>query len=220
MQRSACCAGFGAAADAGERSCAIVRIAFASSAYSAITVPEAAAGDAAPVVTSQTASSKHLCGHRAPPVCVVRQRRWRVRNVARRRCPRPAQHLCAACGAPPGDEDVKPSRVHLLDFDFIACKVPMFSFLRLSGADPKTGVEMQSTGEVACFGRDANEARRAATCVCVCGRAICHAALVELASPGAAAVNTSARFVDSALVEALTPPRGSTTEAICIRCDL
>jgi len=55
-------------------------------------------------------------------------------------------------------QDVKPSRVHLLDFDFIACKVPMFSFLRLSGADPKTGVEMQSTGEVACFGRDANEA--------------------------------------------------------------
>mmetsp|Transcript_46804 Transcript_46804/g.134830 ORF Transcript_46804/g.134830 Transcript_46804/m.134830 type:complete len:1522 (-) Transcript_46804:110-4675(-) len=55
-------------------------------------------------------------------------------------------------------QDVKPSRVHLLDFSFIACKVPMFSFMRLSGADPKTGVEMQSTGEVACFGRDAHEA--------------------------------------------------------------
>lgn len=55
-------------------------------------------------------------------------------------------------------QDVKPMRVHLLDFDFIACKVPMFSFLRLSNADPRVGVEMQSTGEVACFGRDAHEA--------------------------------------------------------------
>jgi len=55
-------------------------------------------------------------------------------------------------------QDVKPRNVHVLDFDFIACKVPMFSFLRLSGADPRTGVEMQSTGEVACFGRDAHEA--------------------------------------------------------------
>jgi len=55
-------------------------------------------------------------------------------------------------------QDVKPTPVHLLDFDFIACKVAMFSFLRLSGADPHVGVEMQSTGEVACFGRDAHEA--------------------------------------------------------------
>jgi carbamoyl-phosphate synthase/aspartate carbamoyltransferase len=54
--------------------------------------------------------------------------------------------------------DVKPMRVQLMDFNFIACKVPMFSFLRLSGADPRVGVEMQSTGEVACFGRDAHEA--------------------------------------------------------------
>jgi len=55
-------------------------------------------------------------------------------------------------------QEVRPSRVHLLDFDFIACKVPMFSFLRLNGSDPRVGVEMQSTGEVACFGRDAHEA--------------------------------------------------------------
>jgi len=53
---------------------------------------------------------------------------------------------------------VKPVQVHLLEFDFIACKVPMFSFLRLRGSDPRVGVEMQSTGEVACFGRDALEA--------------------------------------------------------------
>jgi len=31
-------------------------------------------------------------------------------------------------------------------------KVPQFSFLQLHGSDPVLGVEMQSTGEVACFG--------------------------------------------------------------------
>jgi carbamoyl-phosphate synthase large subunit len=31
-------------------------------------------------------------------------------------------------------------------------KVPQFSFMQLEGADPLLGVEMQSTGEVACFG--------------------------------------------------------------------
>lgn len=34
----------------------------------------------------------------------------------------------------------------------------MFSFTRLRGADPTLGVEMSSTGEVACFGRDIHEA--------------------------------------------------------------
>jgi carbamoyl-phosphate synthase large subunit len=33
-----------------------------------------------------------------------------------------------------------------------AVKVPQFSFLQMDGADPKLGVEMRSTGEVACFG--------------------------------------------------------------------
>ena len=33
-----------------------------------------------------------------------------------------------------------------------AVKAPMFSFLQIDGADPKLGVEMRSTGEVACFG--------------------------------------------------------------------
>jgi carbamoyl-phosphate synthase/aspartate carbamoyltransferase len=42
--------------------------------------------------------------------------------------------------------------------DFVAVKVPQFSFSRLSGADPVLGVEMASTGEVACFGRDKYEA--------------------------------------------------------------
>lgn len=42
--------------------------------------------------------------------------------------------------------------------DYVAVKVPQFSFSRLSGADPVLGVEMASTGEVACFGRDKYEA--------------------------------------------------------------
>ncbi|KAI0482479.1 carbamoyl-phosphate synthase [Xylariaceae sp. FL0804] len=42
--------------------------------------------------------------------------------------------------------------------DCVGVKVPQFSFSRLSGADPVLGVEMASTGEVACFGRDKNEA--------------------------------------------------------------
>ncbi|KAL7270665.1 Carbamoyl-phosphate synthase [Rhizina undulata] len=42
--------------------------------------------------------------------------------------------------------------------DYVGIKVPQFSFSRLSGADPVLGVEMASTGEVACFGRDKYEA--------------------------------------------------------------
>jgi carbamoyl-phosphate synthase large subunit len=37
-------------------------------------------------------------------------------------------------------------------------KVPQFSFLQLSGSDPLLGVEMQSTGEVACFGETFSDA--------------------------------------------------------------
>jgi len=36
--------------------------------------------------------------------------------------------------------------------DQYAVKAPQFSFLQMDGADPKLGVEMRSTGEVACFG--------------------------------------------------------------------
>jgi len=39
-----------------------------------------------------------------------------------------------------------------------AIKVPVFSWTRLAGADPMLSVEMSSTGEVACFGRDVHEA--------------------------------------------------------------
>ncbi len=41
---------------------------------------------------------------------------------------------------------------------FVAVKVPQFSFSRLTGADPMLNVEMASTGEVACFGQDIEEA--------------------------------------------------------------
>ncbi|EHK96037.1 putative protein pyrABCN [Glarea lozoyensis 74030] len=40
----------------------------------------------------------------------------------------------------------------------VGVKVPQFSFSRLSGADPVLGVEMASTGEVACFGANKYEA--------------------------------------------------------------
>jgi carbamoyl-phosphate synthase large subunit len=42
--------------------------------------------------------------------------------------------------------------------DRFGVKYPQFSFMRLEGADPITGVEMVSTGEVACFGRSFEEA--------------------------------------------------------------
>jgi carbamoyl-phosphate synthase large subunit len=45
-----------------------------------------------------------------------------------------------------------------LDLDYVGVKAPMFSFGRLLGADPVLGVEMASTGEVGCLGRDLHEA--------------------------------------------------------------
>merc|ERR1712003_273198 len=41
---------------------------------------------------------------------------------------------------------------------YVGVKAPMFSFTRLRGSDPVLGVEMASTGEVACFGANKNEA--------------------------------------------------------------
>ena len=52
----------------------------------------------------------------------------------------------------------KPYSISLYDYDYVAVKAPMFSFTRLRGADPTLGVEMSSTGEVACFGHDVQEA--------------------------------------------------------------
>jgi carbamoyl-phosphate synthase large subunit len=45
-----------------------------------------------------------------------------------------------------------------IDLDYVGVKAPQFSFSRLHGADPVLGVEMASTGEVACLGKDINEA--------------------------------------------------------------
>merc|ERR1712176_1468162 len=54
---------------------------------------------------------------------------------------------------------VAPStRLRPIDVDYVACKVPTFSFQRLKNSDPRLGVEMQSTGEVACFGVNQYEA--------------------------------------------------------------
>jgi len=45
-------------------------------------------------------------------------------------------------------KNIQPQEITLKKF---GVKVPQFSFMRLDGADPITGVEMVSTGEVACF---------------------------------------------------------------------
>jgi len=44
------------------------------------------------------------------------------------------------------------------DLEYVAVKAPQFSFDRLRGAEPRLGVEMTSTGEVACFGATKEEA--------------------------------------------------------------
>ncbi|KAK2196977.1 bifunctional Carbamoyl-phosphate synthetase [Babesia duncani] len=59
----------------------------------------------------------------------------------------------AMVGAPTRIYDVK-----LMDLDYVAVKMPMFSFDRLYPADPLLGIEMKSTGEVAAFGVNKYEA--------------------------------------------------------------
>ncbi|KAK5199734.1 Carbamoyl-phosphate synthase [Exophiala xenobiotica] len=61
------------------------------------------------------------------------------------------------------DRPVTPYPPINLPADYVGVKAPQFSFSRLSGADPVLGVEMASTGEVACFGRDRFEAYIKAT---------------------------------------------------------
>ena len=46
----------------------------------------------------------------------------------------------------------------VFDLEYVGVKAPQFSFTRLQGADPALGVEMMSTGEVACLGDDYSEA--------------------------------------------------------------
>lgn len=55
-------------------------------------------------------------------------------------------------------QKVSPIDDMTFNLDYVGVKAPEFSFTRLEGADPTTGVEMASTGEVACLGEDFNEA--------------------------------------------------------------
>lgn len=48
----------------------------------------------------------------------------------------------------------KKKHYETLELDYVGVKVPQFSYHRLKGADPVTDVEMNSTGEVACLGKD------------------------------------------------------------------
>jgi len=56
------------------------------------------------------------------------------------------------------DEPVESADRSFLDLEYVGVKAPQFSFTRLRGADPTLGVEMASTGEVGCLGRDFEEA--------------------------------------------------------------
>jgi len=49
-------------------------------------------------------------------------------------------------------QTIPASRLDFQKMDKVAVKVPQFSFTQLEGADTLLGVEMQSTGEVACLG--------------------------------------------------------------------
>ncbi|TSC57282.1 MAG: carbamoyl-phosphate synthase large subunit, partial [Candidatus Peregrinibacteria bacterium Greene0416_62] len=59
----------------------------------------------------------------------------------------------ALLGKAPSDKQYQ-----TLDLDHVGVKAAQFSFSRLKGADPRLGVEMASTGEVACFGENAEQA--------------------------------------------------------------
>uniref|UniRef100_A0A182S848 MGS-like domain-containing protein n=1 Tax=Anopheles maculatus TaxID=74869 RepID=A0A182S848_9DIPT len=56
-----------------------------------------------------------------------------------------------------GHTDIEPVEV-MYGRGLVGVKVPQFSFSRLAGADVMLGVEMASTGEVACFGENRYEA--------------------------------------------------------------
>lgn len=53
-----------------------------------------------------------------------------------------------------GEQVPDPTDLMAVKRDYLATKVPQFSWTRLAGADPFLGVEMASTGEMACFGKD------------------------------------------------------------------
>lgn len=53
--------------------------------------------------------------------------------------------------------EVKKEEFSFLDLDYVGVKAAQFSFSRLKGTDPVLGVEMASTGEVACLGSELND---------------------------------------------------------------
>ena len=55
-------------------------------------------------------------------------------------------------------EQIEPIDTSTFDIDYIGIKASQFSFARLHKADPVLGVDMSSTGEVGCLGRDFDEA--------------------------------------------------------------
>merc|ERR1712054_302332 len=55
-------------------------------------------------------------------------------------------------------QTMRSATIQPIDMEYVVSKVPTFSFSRLKNSDPRLGVEMQSTGEVACFGKNQYEA--------------------------------------------------------------
>lgn len=55
-------------------------------------------------------------------------------------------------------EDVPQFDRSIFELDYVGVKAPQFSFTRLTDADPISGVEMASTGEVACLGDEVHDA--------------------------------------------------------------
>ncbi|WP_290375344.1 carbamoyl-phosphate synthase large subunit, partial [uncultured Muribaculum sp.] len=55
-------------------------------------------------------------------------------------------------------EKIEPINSSTFDIDYIGIKASQFSFARLHKADPVLGVDMSSTGEVGCLGKDFDEA--------------------------------------------------------------
>lgn len=56
------------------------------------------------------------------------------------------------------ESDYRSKTLETLELDYVAVKAPQFSYSRLKGANPVAHVEMASTGEVACIGRNFQEA--------------------------------------------------------------
>jgi len=54
--------------------------------------------------------------------------------------------------------DLLPVEKSCFELEYVGVKAPQFSFTRIKGADPVLGVEMASTGEVACIGDSFEEA--------------------------------------------------------------